>query len=153
VRWQALWHPIGWAAIVVSLAAAGLALVGVALAQGIAAGAAAICSMAFLIPGLVFVRYGRRLRLREVALRHVREFVEARETTTKDTLAKDLSIPPVDAERILRQAVAEGLLTGMFEEGRFVSAKATRCGSCGALVKQPSTACSSCGATIGDDGT
>lgn len=149
VRAQSLYGRIGLVALLLALAAAVLALVGLAISQPQGAGAAAVCAAAFFVPGLAFFNYARRLRLREVALMHVAEFVEARGAVDADDIAEKLSVPRGDAEKILQRAVAEDRVRGAFDDrGRFVSERAKRCGSCSTPVPMAADACPSCGAAV-----
>ncbi|MGQ0797396.1 MAG: hypothetical protein ACT4OI_06000, partial [Methanobacteriota archaeon] len=148
VRAQSVYGRIGLTALLLALAAAVLALVGLAIGQMQGAAAAAVCTAAFFVPGLVLFNYARRLRLRDVALAHVVEFVKAHGAIDADGLATELSVPRGDADKILRRAVAEGRLRGAFDDqGRFVSEGTLRCGRCGTPLPT-ADACPSCGAAI-----
>ena len=149
MRAQSLYGRIGLFALLLALAAAVLALVGLALAQPQGAGAAAVCAAAFFVPGLAFFNYARRLRLREVALTHVAEFVEPPGAVDVDALAAELSVPRGDAEKILRRAVAEDRVRRAFDDrGRFVSEGSKRCGTCATPVPLAADECPSCGAAV-----
>ena len=110
----------------VTLAIAGglvvLAVAGAALQQTMSVAAASLCAFTFLVPGLCFLAYGRRLRARDIALVHAAAFATARGTLEVEDLASELRVSREDAEKILRTAVREGHLAGDFDErGRFVA--------------------------------
>lgn len=110
------------AALGISAGGAVLAIAGAALQQALGVAAASLCAVAFLVPGLFFLAYSRRLRVRDLALAHTAGFVRTRESIRIQDLADELKVPLQDAERILRIAIQEGYLTGTFESGdRFVS--------------------------------
>ena len=109
----------------VSLALAGvggiLAAAGAVLQQLISVAAATLCAFLFLIPGLYFLGYARRLKARDLALVHAAAYATARGTIDVQDLAAELSVSREVATNILRTAVREGHLRGRFDErGRFV---------------------------------
>lgn len=119
---QAMYEVLGAATLAIAGAAALLAVAGAALQQLVSVAAASLCMVVFLVPGLYFVGYSRRLRSRDLALAHTAAFVRAREAVRIEDLAEELHVPREDAERILRTAVREGHLRGRFEAGdRFVA--------------------------------
>jgi len=110
----------------VSLALAGvggiLAAAGAVLQQLIGVAAAMLCAFLFLIPGLYFLGYARRLKARDLALAHAAAYATARGTLDLQDLAAELSVSREVAMNILRTAVREGHLRGRFDErGRFVA--------------------------------
>jgi hypothetical protein len=108
--------------LAVSFVGAVLAAAGAALQQTLGVAASSLCAVAFLVPGLYFLGYSRRLRARDLALAHTAAFVRSHEAIRVQDLADELKVPRADAERILRIAVQEGYLDGTFESGdRFVS--------------------------------
>lgn len=110
------------ATLLVSGIAAILAVAGAALQEELGVAASALCAAAFLVPGLSFLGYARRLRLREAALAQVARFAAGRDTIRIDELAAALGVSSADAERILRTALREGHLRGRFEgPDRFVA--------------------------------
>jgi hypothetical protein len=136
-------------ALVVALVAAGLALAGTVTSQTAAAGAAAICAIAFLVPGLALFNYGRLLHLRTMALTHVRDFVEERGAISVDELAAYLSVPRGDADKILRKAIREGHVRGSLDDrGRFISSAAVRCRVCDTPSPKNTPVCPRCGAVM-----
>ena len=107
--------------LALSLASAILAAAGAALQQTLGVAASSLCAVAFLVPGLYFLGYSRRLRSRDLALVHTAAFVRSRDAIRIRDLADELQVPPDDADRILRMAIEEGYLEGTFEsEDRFV---------------------------------
>ena len=109
-----------------SLALAGvgaiLAAAGAVLQQVIGVAAATLCTFIFLVPGLYFLAYARRLKARDLALTHAAAYATARGTLDVNDLATELSVSSEAAMRILRTAVREGHLRGRFDErGRFVA--------------------------------
>jgi len=107
--------------LALSLASAILAAAGAALQQTLGVAASSLCAVAFLVPGLYFLGYSRRLRSRDLALLHTAAFVRSRDAIRIRDLADELQVPPDDADRILRMAIEEGYLEGTFEsEDRFV---------------------------------
>jgi hypothetical protein len=107
--------------LALSLVSAILAAAGAALQQTLGVAASSLCAAAFLVPGLYFLGYSRRLRSRDLALAHAAAFVRSRDGIRIRDLADELQVPPDDADRILRMAVEEGYLEGTFEsEDRFV---------------------------------
>ena len=109
-----------------SLALAGvgaiLAAAGAVLQQVISVAAATLCTLIFLVPGLYFLAYARRLKARDIALAHAAAYATARGTLDLNDLATELSVSGEVATRILRTAVREGHLRGRFDNrGRFVA--------------------------------
>lgn len=109
-----------------SLAVAGvggiLAAAGAVLQQIISVAAATLCTIIFLVPGLYFLAYARRLGTRDLALAHAAAFATAQGTLDLKDLAAELSVSGEVATKILRTAVREGHLRGRFDErGRFVA--------------------------------
>jgi len=149
VRAGTWYFGLGALALLSAAIAAALALVGVALADPAAAGASALCSVVFLIPGLVFLGRGRYLRIRESVLGRIAALAESRGVVDIEGLAEELTLPREDAERLLRWSVREGRLRGTVDpRGRFVAATAPRCRSCGEpRVRELSLACPACGAS------
>jgi len=112
----------------VSLAVAGVgaifAAAGAVLQQVISVAAATLCTLVFLVPGLYFLAYARRLNARDLALAHAAAYATARGTLDVNDLATELSVSGEVAAKILRTAVREGHLRGRFDErGRFVVAE------------------------------
>ena len=108
--------------LAVSGIAAVLAAAGVALGQGLAGAASGLCALLFVVPGLYFLGYSRRLRSRDLALAHAAAFAAAQEAIRIQDLAAELHVTREDAERILRTALAEGRVHGRFEgTDRFVA--------------------------------
>jgi hypothetical protein len=109
-----------------SLAVAGvsgiLAGAGAVLQQIVSVAAATLCAFVFLVPGLYFLAYARRLGSRDLALAHAAAYAVTRGTLELSDLAAELSVSGDVAARILRTAVREGHLRGRFDErGRFVA--------------------------------
>ena len=109
-----------------SLAIAGvggiLAAAGAVLQQVISVAAATLCALVFVVPGLYFLAYARRLKARDLALAHAAAYATARGTLDVKDLAAELSVSGEVAAKILRTAVREGHLRGRFDErGRFVA--------------------------------
>ena len=95
---------------------------GAVLQQLISVAAATLCAFLFLIPGLYFLGYARRLKARNLALVHAAAYATARGTLDIQDLAAELSVSREVATTILRTAVREGHLRGRFDErGRFVA--------------------------------
>ena len=112
----------------VSLAVAGVGAIfagaGAVLQQVISVAAATLCTLVFLVPGLYFLAYARRLNARDLALAHAAAYATARGTLDVNDLATELSVSGEVAAKILRTAVREGHLRGRFDErGRFVVAE------------------------------
>jgi len=110
----------------ISLAVAGvsgiLAGAGAVLQQVISVAAATLCAFVFLVPGLYFLAYARRLGSRDLALAHAAAYAVTRGTLEVNDLAAELSVSDEVAARILGTAVREGHLRGRFDErGRFVA--------------------------------
>jgi len=109
-----------------SLAVAGvggiLATAGALLQQVISVAAATVCTLVFLVPGLYFLSYARRLKARDLALAHAAAYATARGTLDVKDLAAELAVSGEVAAKILRTAVREGHLRGRFDEsGHFVA--------------------------------
>ena len=99
-----------------------LAGAGAVLQQVISVAAATLCAIVFLVPGLYFLAYSRRLRSRDLALAHAAAYAVTRGTLEVTDLAAELSVSNEVAARILRTAVREGHLRGRFDDrGRFVA--------------------------------
>ncbi len=127
-----------------------LAGVAFGLSHAFEAGAAALCALVFVVPGLLFFRYSQRLASRDLALVHVARVAEEAGVADAEMLAKALDVPAADATKIVRIAIREGRLQGEVDgAGRFVSANAPRCASCGTALprKLASGPCPSCGAS------
>jgi hypothetical protein len=122
VKRQTWYDLVATIALAVGGVAGFLAAVGAALIQPLSAAAAAVCAIAFLIPGLYILGYARGLRARDVALAHTAAFATSRGAFEVQDLASELSVSKDDAEKILQTAVREGHLRGHFDHrGRFVS--------------------------------
>ena len=117
-----VWYEVLAAGVLaLSLTSAILAAAGAAFQQTLGVAASSLCAVAFLVPGLYFLGYSRRLRSRDLALAHAAAFVRSRDAIRIPELANELQVPPDDADRILRMAIEEGYLEGTFESGdRFV---------------------------------
>lgn len=125
MRRRTFYEILSIATLTIAAAAAILAVAGAALQQALGATAAALCAGLFLVPGLYFFAYQRRLRIRDLALEHVATFAVARGTMEVRDLAEELKVSREDADRFLRTAVREGHLHGSFDErGRFVAESA-----------------------------
>ena len=110
----------------ISLAVAGvsgiLAGAGAVLQQVISVAAATLCAVVFLVPGLYFLAFARRLGSRDLVLAHAAAYAVTRGTLEVSDLAAELSVSDAVAARILQTAVREGHLRGRFDErGRFVA--------------------------------
>ncbi len=139
----------------VGILAGVLAAVALGLSHGFEAGAAALCALLFVIPGLLFLRYWQRLASRDLALAHVATVAEEAGVADAKSLAKELDIPAADAAKILRIAIREGRLRGELDAaGRFVAASARRCAACGTPVPrtEESRPCPSCGKPLAGGG-
>jgi hypothetical protein len=107
-----------------------LAIAGAALQQVLGVAAASLCTVVFLVPGLYFLAFSRRLRSRDLALVHTAAFVKARDAIEVQELADELHVSREDAKRILRIAVQEGYVLGTFErDDRFVAERSAARGS------------------------
>lgn len=151
MRRQTIWRGLTAFSLLTAGVMAVLALVALSLAEAPAAGAAGVCAAAFFVPGLFFLNYTRRLRLRDAALAHAAQIAELKGVTEAATMAKELHVPTKDAELILRKAIAEGILQGEVDnEGRFVSANVSRCPSCGAPLSRDAnpSRCPRCGTAL-----
>lgn len=138
-------------------AGAAVVLMAVALALGhiFEASAAALCAAVFFVPGLLFLRYWRRLYVRDVALAHAAKLADEAGVMDGKALGAQLDVPEEDATKILKTAIREGHLRGEVDaRGRFVSMSAPHCLACSAAV--PRTAvpgpCPSCGAAMAGGG-
>lgn len=154
-RSRAFYRNLSRFAVTVAGALGALALLALALAQPLAAGAAALCGFLFFLPGLFFLNRYRHLALRDLALAHAGEVAEAKGVADAEAMGRELRIPRADAEKILRKAVVEGHARGEVDgNGRFVAADAPRCPSCGGpLARDPSPAtCPACGADLARPG-
>jgi len=110
-----------------------------------------VCAAAFAVPGFLFLRYWRQLYVRDVALAHAAKLADEAGITDGKKLGDALNVPEEDATKILATALREGHLLGaMDSKGRFVSATAPRCPSCGAAAPRSASrgACPSCGAAM-----
>ncbi len=132
-------------------AAAALMVAAFALSRLFEASAAALCAAVFFVPGLLFLRYWRRLYVRDLALAHAAKVAEEAGVTDGKALGAQLDVSEEDATRILRTAIREGQFHGERDKkGRFVAATAPRCPTCGAAVPRITKpgVCPSCGAAI-----
>lgn len=115
------------------------------------AAAAALCAAVFFVPGFLFLRYWRRLYVRDLALAHAAKLADEAGVTDGKRLGSQLNVPEEDATKILATALREGHLQGELDsKGRFVSASAPRCPSCGAAAPRSSSRgpCPSCGTSM-----
>lgn len=129
-------------------AAAVLTIVAIGLSRWFEATAAGLCAFAFFLPGLIFLRYWRRLYVRDVALAHAAKVAEEEGVIDAKTLAKKLDVPEADATKILRLAIREGHAKGELDAaGGFVSTGAPRCATCGKPLPKAARggACPACG--------
>lgn len=136
-------------------AAAVLAIVAAVLSRGFEATAAALCAAVFLLPGLGFLRYWRRLYARDLALAHAAKVAEEAGVVDAKRLGEKLGVPEADASKILRMAIREGLAKGEVDDhGGFVSASAPRCAKCGKALPRSArgSPCPSCGALVAGGG-
>lgn len=132
-------------------AAAVLTAVAFTLSHVFEASAAALCAAVFFVPGLVFLRYWRRLYARDVALAHAAEVAEEEGVVDAKTLGKKLDLPEADATKVLRLALQEGHAKGELDDrGGFVSATAPRCATCGTALPRSlrGGSCPACGAAL-----
>lgn len=149
MRPKTMYADLAAGAIAVAAGAAALAIVGALAGQPTGAGAAALCAAAFLVPGLAFFNYSRRLRMRDAALDHVAVLAKEARVLDMDRLASHLGVSRADAEKILRRAVAEGHLLGRFDrEDRFVP-DGSACRACGAVLDRGDVVCANCGTRTG----
>jgi hypothetical protein len=117
-----LYELVATGTLAMSAIGAVLATAGAILQQALGALAASLCAVVFVVPGLYFLAYARRLRARDVALAHAATFVRGHAAIRVQDLAEELRVAREDAERILRIAVREGFLRGRFEgPDRFVA--------------------------------
>jgi len=147
VRVETVYGWVGRFGLLVASVAAGFAVVGLLTFETASAGASAACATLFFIPGLVFALQAKRLRLRDLALKHVATFMEARGVVDMETVSGELSVPRTDSERIVRRAIAEGYAQGEIDrKGRFVARSAARCPQCGTpLPTGAGPRCVACG--------
>ncbi len=132
-------------------AAAVLAVVAVVLSRPFEAAAATLCAAVFFVPGLLFLRYWRRLYVRDLALVHAAKVADELGVIDAKTLAQKLDVPEADATKILQLALREGHAHGEIDaRGGFVSATAPRCAACGKAYPRVGTAssCPGCGAAL-----
>lgn len=132
-------------------AAAVLAVVALVLGSLFEMAAAALCAGVFFIPGLVFLRYWRRLYVRDLALMHAAKVAEEAGVVDAKTLGARLDVPPADATKILQLAIREGYAHGTVDDqGGFVAASATRCTKCGKALPRMARggACPACGTAV-----
>src|SRR5438093_1839874 len=80
--------------LALSLASAILAAAGAALQQTLGVAASSLCAVAFLVPGLYFLGYSRRLRSCDLALVHTAAFVRSRDAILIRHLADELQVTP-----------------------------------------------------------
>lgn len=128
-----------------------LAVLALALAQPFAAGAAALCGVVFVVPGILFLNQARRADLRDAALVHAAGLAQARGVLDAEALGKEVNVSRDDAEKILRKAIQEGHARGTLDDrGRFVATDAPRCSACQApLPRGPGLlVCPACGAPL-----
>lgn len=135
--------------------AAGAAAVLTAVAFGLGrlfeSSAAALCAALFFVPGLVFLRYWRRLYVRDLALAHAAQLAEDAGVVDAKTLAKQLDVAEADATKILQLAIREGLAAGKVDDrGGFVSATAPLCPNCGKALPRSARGgpCPACGTAV-----
>lgn len=132
-------------------AAAVLMGVAVALSRVFEATAAGLCAAVFFVPGLLFLRYYRRLYVRDLALAHAARIAEDEGVMDAKTLGKKLEVPEADATKILQLAIREGHAKGeLDEQGGFVSATAPRCPTCGKVLPRAlrGGSCPACGTAV-----
>jgi len=132
-------------------AAAVLMIVAFGLSRAFEAGAAAVCAAVFFVPGLLFLRYWRRLYVRDLALAQAAKIAEDAGVTDGRALGAQLEVSEEDATKILQTAIREGQFRGERDEkGRFVAATAPRCPTCKAAIPRTRKAgpCPSCGVAI-----
>lgn len=132
-------------------ATAVLMIVAFALSRLFEASAAALCAVVFFVPGLLFLRYWRRLHVRDLALAHAAKLAEEAGVTDGKALGVQLDVSEDDATKILQTAIREGQFRGERDKkGRFVAATAPRCPACGAALSRTTKPgpCPSCGAAI-----
>ncbi len=144
-RWLTLLC-LGAAATALVLGAAALLL-----AHAFESAAAALCAATFFIPGLLFLRYWRRLYARDLALAHAGALAEAEGVTDSKALGEQLHVPAEDAAKILKTAIREGQVRGeMDEHGVFVASNAPRCPACGKAVPRRTSgrSCPFCGVSL-----
>jgi len=122
VNRRTLYEVLATVSLAVAVVAGILAGAGALLQQVISVAAATLCAFVFLVPGLYFLAYARRLRSCDLALAHAAAYAITRGTFEVSDLAAELSVSGEVATRILRTAVREGHLRGGFDErGRFVA--------------------------------
>ena len=119
---RTLYEVLATMSLAVAVVGAILAAAGAVLQQVISVAAATLCVIVFLVPGLYFLAFARRLRSRDLALAHAAAYAVTRGTLEVTDLAAELSVSDEVAARILRTAVREGHLRGRFDDhGRFVA--------------------------------
>lgn len=126
-------------------------MVALALSHAFEAGAAGLCAGVFVLPGLLFLREWRRLVARDLALAHVAQVADKEGVADAKTLAKRLDVPEADAAKMIQIAIREGHAKGTVDDaGRYVSAAARRCPTCGRAVPRSAAAsrCPDCGAAL-----
>lgn len=151
MRAHTFYTGLGALSLAIAASAGILAVLGLAFAQPISAGAAALCTGVFVAPGLILAGYARHLAVREAALKHVNAIAQDRDILDANVLAEELKVSREDAEKILKIGAREGHLQGTFDaKGRFITASAPRCPSCGTPYHRnlPSPSCAVCGAAI-----
>ena len=128
-----------------------LIIIAFLLSRPFEASAAALCAVVFVVPGLLFLRYWRRLYIRDVALAHAAKVADEEGIVDARTLGRKLKVPEADAMKILTTSIREGHAKGELDErGRYVSSTTPRCPACG----QPrprvpeATRCPACGAAL-----
>jgi len=113
---------LGIVTLALSAAATVLAVAGAAFQQTLGVGAASLCAVLLVVPGLYFLGYSRRLGARDLALAHTAAFVKARGDIRIQDLAEELHASPATTRHVLRIAVQEGHVRGHFEgDARFVA--------------------------------
>lgn len=135
--------------------AAALMLFGFGLGHAFEGAAAGVCAAAFMVPGLLFLNYWRRLSNRDLALAHAAKLADEAGVTDGKALARQLDVPEPDATKILQTAMREGILQGEIDgAGRFVSSTAPRCARCGTPVPRSASQgrCPSCGTSVAGGG-
>ncbi len=132
-------------------AAVVLAAVAAVLSRLFEATAAALCAAVFFLPGLAFLRYWRRLYVRDLALAHAAKIAEEVGVVDAQTLGKKLDVSEADATKILELAIREGHAKGEVDDrGSFVSATAPRCATCGKPLPRVARggSCPACGTVV-----
>lgn len=112
---------LGVVTLALSAAASVLAVAGAALQQTLGVGAASLCAVLLVVPGLFFLGYSHRLGARDFALAHTAAFVKARGDIRIQDLAEELRASPAAARHVLQIAVQEGHVRGHFDgDAKFV---------------------------------